>query len=133
MLNTLLAARCTLPNGVVVVNTTPHPLSFMHDESEDQCFTVPSSPGCIVNARPQEVEVGKQDQVTFVGVQFEKDADTATAIAELLTEQPEVIIIGSMIAAQAYPGQVCAMVAAPGYERVPPTEKRMRMDRFTRF
>lgn len=43
------------------------------------------------------------------------------------------IIIGSIIAAQAYPGKVCAMIPAPGHERVPPAEKRMRTDKFTIF
>jgi len=43
-----------------------------------------------------------------------------------------ILLIGSIIAAQSYPG-VLAMVPAPGYERVPPAEKRMRPDKFTIF
>ena len=41
------------------------------------------------------------------------------------------MVVGSIIAAQAYPGLVVAMVPAPGYERRPPAEKRMRPDKFT--
>ena len=44
---------------------------------------------------------------------------------------PDAIILGSVIAAQAYPGQVCAGIAVPGYERVPADQKRIRRDRFT--
>ncbi len=44
---------------------------------------------------------------------------------------PSVLIVGSIIAAQAYPQQVVAMTPAPGYERVPPAEKRMRPGKFT--
>jgi hypothetical protein len=41
------------------------------------------------------------------------------------------MIVGSIIAAQAYPGSIKAMIPCEGYERVPPTEKRMRPDKFT--
>jgi len=41
--------------------------------------------------------------------------------------------VGSIIAAQAYPGQVVAMTPTPGYERVPPAEKRMNPDKFNIF
>ena len=55
------------------------------------------------------------------------------ALAKLEQENPDAIIIGSIIAAQAFPGRVLAMVPAPGFERVPPAEKRMRDDKFTVF
>lgn len=42
-------------------------------------------------------------------------------------------IVGSIIAAQAYPGEVVAMTPAPGYERVAPAEKRMNPHKFTIF
>lgn len=41
--------------------------------------------------------------------------------------------VGSIIAAQAYPGQVVAMTPAPGFERVPPAEKLMSCEKFTTF
>lgn len=41
------------------------------------------------------------------------------------------IVVGSIIAAQAYPGDVCAMIPAEGFERVPPEQKKMRPDKFT--
>jgi hypothetical protein len=43
------------------------------------------------------------------------------------------LIIGSIIAAKSYPGKVAAMVATPGYERVPPAEKRASATKFTVF
>jgi hypothetical protein len=46
---------------------------------------------------------------------------------------PKLIIVGSIIAAEAYPGEVVAMCPVPGYERVAPSEKRMRCDKFTIF
>ncbi|GAH77449.1 unnamed protein product, partial [marine sediment metagenome] len=49
------------------------------------------------------------------------------------TENPNAIIIGSIISAQAYPGEVFAMTPAPGFERVPPDQKRMNPFKFTMF
>ena len=43
------------------------------------------------------------------------------------------VIIGSIIAAQAYPGEVFGLTPVPGYERVAPDDKRMRCDKFTTF
>lgn len=50
------------------------------------------------------------------------------------TECPDrLVIVGSIIAAQAYPGKVVGLCPVPGYERVAPSEKRMRCDKFTIF
>ena len=43
------------------------------------------------------------------------------------------VIVGSIIAAQAYPGEVAAMTPVEGFERVAPDQKRMRCDKFTTF
>ena len=66
-------------------------------------------------------------------VTFEADGDNFAKLEKLESENPDAVIIGSMIAAQAFPGRVCAMIAAAGFERVPPDQKRMRDDKFTIF
>lgn len=43
------------------------------------------------------------------------------------------VIVGSIIAAQAYPIHVVGMCPIPGYERVAPSEKRICCDKFTVF
>ena len=43
----------------------------------------------------------------------------------------DAIIIGSMLAVQAYPNSVFGMVPVQGFERVPPDQKRMRTDKFS--
>ena len=54
-------------------------------------------------------------------------------IKDSILEKKNILIIGSIVAAQAYPGQVVAMTPAPGYERVPVDQKRMNPDKFTIF
>ena len=55
------------------------------------------------------------------------------ALTKIERENPGAVIVGSIIAAQAFPGRVLAMIPVPGFERVPPAEKRMRDDKFTTF
>ena len=126
----------TFSNGVSVFNTTPHAITMQSPEGE--LVSVPNC-GVLVNAKPVETPVG--DTGLYVRTDFVGD-EQGQAIIDELTDfwkqnigesDNKLVIIGSIIAAQAYPGQVSGMVPVPGYERVAPSEKRMRCDRFTTF
>jgi hypothetical protein len=117
----------TLPNGVTVFNSTPHPITFW-DESWEEPISVAVDKR--IDADPTEKVVRKKGTYSLVKTVFVATRDGW----EVIHDVPEgVVIIGSIIAAQAYKGFVCAMVPAPGFERVPPDQKRMRPDRFTVF
>lgn len=123
--------KCTklFSNGVAVVNTTPHPISFLDGE---QVITVPSSSDLIINASPCEEKLD-EILVKTIFLPTEEGSDIIRAISEV--PMPEGasrrVVIGSIIAAQAYSGMVVAMTPAPGYERVAPAEKRMSISKFT--
>ena len=92
----------------------------------------------LLNAKP--VEVPYKDGGLFVTTEFIGSPEGEQLIADIHNEFNEsqdqndtLVIIGSIIAAQAYPGQVSGMVPVPGYERVAPDQKRMRCDKFTIF
>ncbi len=126
-----------LPNGVKVFNATPHPIKFWR-EDWDSVVEVPVD--TIISAVPQEKPAGcyqsgaaaAWESVWFVRTVFAGNDDGRAIIAAAKADGAEVIV-GSIIAAQAYPGDVVAMVPCAGYERVPPDEKRMRPDKFTVF
>ena len=70
----------------------------------------------------------------FVGT--EEGKETIERIKSVYNRQfsnGTLVIVGSIIAAQAYPGEVAAMTPVEGYERVAPDQKRMRCDKFTTF
>ena len=116
-------------NGVVIVNTTPHPL-FFEDSVTKELISIPSNNDILINAKAVETEVRPH----FVKTVFEPNEDgyqKIEAIKKCLGK--DVVIIGSMIAAQAYKGQVFGMTPVPGYERVAPAEKRMRDDKFVTY
>lgn len=129
MLNRLIKGITTVA-GVKVVNTTPHAITMT---TADQSITDSVSPcGALINATAvaQPVDSG------ITGVKFQKtsfiaDPTTTDTLMAFHAKYPDVIVIGSLIAAQAYPGLVVAMVAHPDFMRVPPADKKMLIDTYT--
>ena len=139
-----------LPSGLVIFNATPHPITFW-DETWLEPVVV--EPDTVISAAVSETEVARLASrdgtsqsgaqglpaVTLVTPRFE-GTEEGRAIIRRAREAGADLIIGSIIAAQAYPGEVVAMIPAPGpapgYERQPSAEERMRPvwgipDRFT--
>ena len=115
-----------------IINTTPHVIRFQGSADGEVREIEPC--GVLVNARPVEEPAGSHPSgAELVRVRFEADPASEEALDRLEQENPGTVIVGSIIAAQAFPGRVLAMVPAPGFERVPPAEKRMRDDKFTVF
>lgn len=115
-------------NGVVIVNTTPHPISIQ--DVDGTLVSVPSS--ALVNANAVEEKVSD----LFVKTVFVGTPEGEAIIADIESAfdgEGTLVILGSIIAAQAYPGKVFGLCPVPGYERVAPAEKRMRCDKFTTF
>lgn len=128
------AAVVTFSNGDTVINTTPHELTFLDGE---EVKTVPVS-GILINGKPVETFSHMMGKSKMVKTIFEGNQEGREAIARIRQEArnegiDNILIVGSIIAAQAYPGDVVAMIPAPGFERVPPDQKRMMVDKFTIF
>ena len=114
-----------------IINVTPHPIRFQ--SWNGRVYEIEPS-GVLINARPVEEAAGTHPSgAELVRTRFEADPASEEALTRLEAENPGAIIVGSVIAAQAFPGRVFAMVPVPGFERVPPAEKRMRDDKFTTF
>lgn len=118
-------------NGVCVLNTTPHPLTMQ--DVNGKLITVPTS--VLINARAEEKAVNDLFvETVFVGTPEGKE--TIMDIEDTYAKtgcSDQLVIVGSIIAAQAYKGKVVGLCPVPGYERVAPSEKRMRCDKFTVF
>ena len=124
-----------MTNGITIVNTTPHPIVF--EDTTGVLVTVQNDPELLVNARVQEAVVSSEDGVDFVKSTFipsEEGAKILDGIEAFARESGKrVVVIGSIIAAQAFPGRVFGMTPCPGYERVAPSEKRMSVTKFVTF
>lgn len=118
-------------NGVCVLNTTPHPLTIQNVNGE--LVTVPTS--VLINAKAEEKAVDNLFvETVFVGTP--EGTETIRGIEGTYAETgcpDRLVIIGSIIAAQAYKGKIVGLCPVPGNERVAPAEKRMRCDKFTVF
>ena len=117
-------------NGVRYINTTPHPINFGTDDG--RVITLPCS-GHLINAQAQEVTVKVAKGIEYVRTQFIKNSEGVQLLNKIKEVYPNAIIVGSIIAAQAYPGEVVALTPCVGYERVAPSEKRMNLNKFTIF
>lgn len=121
----------TFGNNVAIINTTPHSVTIQ--DTDGTPITVPNS--VVLNAKAEE----KQVSDLFVKTVFVPTEEGKAIISEIKKAFKSQIgtgtlaIVGSMIAAQAYPEDVVAMTPVPGYERVKPADKRMRCDKFTTF
>ncbi len=137
-----------------IINTTPHSITMQG--ADGSVFEVPPC-GVLINARlaPEAERMVKfkpmcgyesktcpklhgrcsqcKKAVLLVETKFEADPASEKALTKLEKEHPGAVIVGSIIAAQAFPGRVFAMIPVKGFERVPPAEKRMRVDKFTTF
>ncbi|HAY21370.1 MAG TPA: hypothetical protein DCY27_04230 [Desulfobacterales bacterium] len=114
-----------------IINTTPHTITMM--AADGRVYEVPPC-GAVIGARASEEPAGTHSSgAELVRTRFVADQANEAALTALETENPGAVIIGSIIAAQAFPGRILAMVPASGFERVPIAEKRMRDDKFTVF
>lgn len=121
----------TFGNNVAIINATPHSVTIQ--DTDGTPITVPNS--VVLNAKAEE----KQVSDLFVKTVFVPTEEGKAIIADIKKAFKSqigtgtLVIVGSMIAAQAYPEDVVAMTPVSGYERMKPAEKRMRCDKFTTF
>ena len=114
---------------IEVINTTNHPLNFI--DPDDGEIIVPTS-GIVVSAKAVEKVVMETKGVKLVRTEFVPDNETQKLIEEIIEKsEGSILLIGSVIAAQAYPQQIVAMTPAQGYERA--KEKKMNPRKFVVF
>lgn len=117
--------------NIRIINVTPHTLNFRRADGTE--FEVIPS-GVVINATAVDEAAGNHASgAELVRARFSGNAEASAALDKIEAEHPGTVVVGSLIAAQAYPGRVFGMVAASGYERRPPAEKRMNPLKFTTF
>ena len=117
----------------VIVNTTPHDITF-GKEGYDGTIIVPAS-GIILNAKAVEKEIYSDIVKTYFvptpeGIQLIHDIHEWFK-SNFDIEKYDLRIVGSIIAVNAYRPWVVGLTPLKGFERVPPAQKRMNIDKFT--
>jgi glycerol-3-phosphate dehydrogenase len=118
-----------LPNGVRVVNLTPHELRFTF---EDGVVVAPSDG--VLNALPVNQTVETNQAYSLTEVVFEPMGEGWQLIRRMQQKHPNALLVGSSIAAQAYRGVVVSPV--PAYKGTTYAYKRQRLvrpDLFTTY
>ena len=118
--------RCShkFSNGKILVNTCPHDITFVDG---DEVVNIPFSKELLVNATTTEIRLG--EDLVETNPEGNPEGEELIALIQDEIDDPKLRIIGSVMAADAY-ANVVGMTPMPGFERVPPAEKRMSIEKF---
>lgn len=125
--------KVAIIDNTAFINTTPHAINGVFNGKEVE---IPSS-GYLLNATPEEEEIETNNGIKFVKTIFKPSKEGINFVTNLTNgftksdlKVNNIIIIGSAIAVNAYPG-VCGLTPMPGFERVSPALKKMNLNKFT--
>jgi hypothetical protein len=116
----------------ILINSCPHPIHLV-EEGIDIVVEPDLEAKEALNAKMVETELEKKagyESFSFVNSK-PQGTDAGREYIETLPENA--IVFGSLISAQAYGFPVVGMIPAPGFERVPPDQKRMRIFKLNCF
>ncbi len=114
-----------------MINVTKHSIRFQ--SAAGDVYELAQS-GVVIDAEFREELVGNHSSgATLVRAKIVPAPGAEDKLSEIEAAHPGEIIVGSLIAAQAFPGRIVALCAVAGFERVPTDQKRMRDDKFTVF
>lgn len=92
-----------LPSGLLIFNATPHELRFF---CGDKIVNAPSDE--VINALVVSSEVARLQHYKLLTMQYHPSEGGKGIIRRVRQEFPTALIVGSVIAAHAYPGEVVA-------------------------
>lgn len=112
-----------------VINATGHSITF---DGDGEVAVLPSTK-YIISCRSVEEEVDRKNGIALIRRRFEPKEESTKIIQAIEELHPGKLIIGSVLAAQAYPGKVFALVPAFGFENKPPNKRRAVPDQLITF
>jgi len=115
----------TFSNGRTIINTTPYTISF---DDNGKGVKVPPS-GFLLNSTISEEKISD----IFMTTKYIGNKEGYNFLDGVKEIDENIIIVGSIVSAQAYPRKVVAMKAMKGYEKAAPGKKRMNPNLFTIF
>ncbi|MBC8063045.1 MAG: hypothetical protein H7Y18_20630 [Clostridiaceae bacterium] len=115
----------TFSNGRTILNTTPYTMSF---DDNGKGVKVPPC-GFLLNSTVSEEKVSD----IFITTKYIGNQEGFRFLDAVKEINEDIIIVGSIVSAQAYPRRVVAMCAMKGYEKAAPGKKRMNPNLFTIF
>ena len=119
------------------INTCPHKINGVFNGKD---VIIPPS-GYLLNAKPEEKIIEEKNGIVFTSTKFVgthegwlfiQNVDNSRVQIDLKEKGSyvkDIIIIGSQIAVNVYPG-VCGLTPMPGFERVSSDEKKMNLNKF---
>lgn len=113
------------------LNLTGHQIHLLNTETGYVSTVEPC--GTIANGKFVEEDAGVHPGTAakLVRMRIVPDPKSVEEVERLRAQYPSHLFLGSLIAAQAFPGVIAGIISAPGFERVPAHEKRVLCNKFT--
>lgn len=116
-----------LPNNVEVFNATAHELVFYHEQWQEPVKVASEE---IINAKNFTQTVQTGEGYVLVTMKFLENPEGREVIDRIKKHHPKTLIVGSIIAAQAYAGDVVAPVPYRS-QRIDKSKRYVKANRFT--
>jgi hypothetical protein len=119
-----------LPSGLIIYNVCAHDLHFWCGRG-DGTITAPSDG--VINSLPVIHKVSEHNGYILTSIDYARTVAGDLYIKRIREECPEALIIGSIITAQAYIGDVVAPVPLRSVRRDSSSNLSIRLNRSNRF
>lgn len=123
---------------VWILNCTPHDIKFKHEVAGD-VKVIPNA-GFTLKASVEFEVAYEQDGVEYVRSTYKGSEEVNVEWQEindiksnLYKQGIKIVVVGSIISAQAYPGLVVSPIPVKGEERLHPAERHYSATRFNIF
>jgi len=113
-----------------IVNATGHEITFEDDRG--RVIKVPPTK-YILSVKSEEVVVRKQNGISLIRRTFYPKQEAIEQLEEIKRLHPGKLVVGSILAAQAFPGEVYSLVPAFGFETAAPIHRRAEANRLVTF
>jgi len=113
-----------------MVNATGHDIKFQ--DGFGRVHKMPQT-DFIISAKPVITLIKEENGISFVRRTFVPREHSEDMINYIHKIHPHKKIIGSIIAAQAFPGKVFSLVPCRGFEKLAPSKRRARIDQLITF
>lgn len=115
----------TFPNGLVVYNATLHDLNFWFEGG-----VVVAPPDQLINAHMMSRTVEHTPEYNLVEVTYTQTEEGRETIRSIRERDPKALIVGSVIAANAYPGEIVSPIPVNASRKHP---ARTLQDKYNRL
>ena len=115
-----------------IINVTNHPITFYWPETGERHQVQPHGKSLRATL-VRSVDSVHRSGAEIYTFDYLPNQEGRSLVDALIEENPDAVLVGSVVAAQAYLGDVYGIIPVNGSENLPPAERVFYGDRFSTF